>query len=356
MRALPRLLTRGLLTLSAFTLTLSACDGGSPPEKEIPDTPVWTTSATGKPTCLHYSEIDNALFDVTPSEVTMRDAATGKIRWVQKHEKASCLLLTKEAVYTTVKGKLFALDRATGKEKAAIETPMSDSRISPVATPSGVHAGFNGDILTADIQLQRELWKHEETSDMWIDGTEASGETLVMATHNGKVKALSGKDGHQIWTYTTPTFAEINSTITVDDGLVYFASGDGSVYAVDVATGKEAWDTKLYEVNAWAPDLTDSTLITGGGDYLHGLNKKTGQKIWKRDIIPEVFIAAADQVIYATEPNDGKVWVTSLNAATGAVNWKFSSRSEVFSLAISSSHFFVWTETEIKAYELATHN
>ncbi|WP_404962669.1 PQQ-binding-like beta-propeller repeat protein [Streptomyces sp. 147326] len=354
MRTLPRLLTRSLLTLPALTLTLSACGSGPPPEEEISDTPVWTTSATGKRTCPQYSEIDNALFDVTPSEVTMRDAATGNTRWTQKQENASCPLVTKEAVYVTIKGKLLALDRGTGKEKAALEMPMSESRVPPVATPSGVHAGFSGDILTADIQLQRELWKHEETSDMWIDETEASNDTLVMATHNGKVKALSGKDGHLIWTYTTPTYGEIDATMSVDDGLVYFASGDGSLYAVDVTTGKEAWDTKLNEIDAWTPNLTGSMLITGGGEYLHGLDKKTGQNIWKRKIFPQVFIAAADQVIYATEPSDGKTWVTSLNAATGAVNWKFSSSSKIFSLAISSSHFFVWTETEIKAYELTT--
>lgn len=303
-----------------------------------------------------YSEKHKVLLDSGADDVTMRDAVTGQTKWVYRESKISCPLPAEDAVYVSAYGgKIIALDWSTGKEKATYFSPViGNPRNSPEVTSSGVHAEIGGKILTADRTLGHDLWKYEETADMWIDDIEASGDTLVLSTHNGKVKALSGKDGKILWTYTTPSFGLLEGNMAIEEGVVYIASKDGSVYALDLATGKNLWATKLDDGTAWSPQLTGSMLITADKSHIHGIDKKTGKKLWKKhDVTHQRILAIAGQAIFASgTPTEG--WVQAHDAATGEIDWIFSGKLDRSFLAASPTHVYVRTDNEIQAYELTT--
>lgn len=362
----PRMLAIGILALAALTAPLTACDDSAPQQRKeqepkpslVPDVsvdPVWTIPVTGKRYCPEYSAEHKAILDAGTSDVTMRDAITGQTKWTYKKKGLSCPVATKEAVYIAVgEGGIIGLDPLTGKEKWAIESTLSFGNVdgeAPVVTSFDVHALFAGDLMSADKSLKSEIWHHEEQADMWIEAIAAYDTTLILATHNGKVRALNGKDGKVLWTYNTPSFGLIDGEFAISDGVVYFGSEDGSVYALDLATGKKIWNTKLSDIGqTWSPKIAGSMLITADETYIHGLNRKTGKKIWKEAERHWRLVTTADQALYAQEG----IAVTSLDADTGKENWIIVPISDGRFLAASPTHVYVRTEKEIQAYKLTT--
>ncbi|MFD3941111.1 PQQ-binding-like beta-propeller repeat protein, partial [Streptomyces sp. NPDC058611] len=254
-------------------------------------------------------------------------------------------------------GTITALDWTTGKEKATYLSPLIGSpRNPPGVTSFGVHAEVGGKILTADRALEKDLWKHEEEADMWVDDIQTSGDTLAMSTRNGKIKALSGSDGKLLWSYTTPSFGLIDKDMAIDDEVVYASSKDGSVYALDLITGKNVWTTKLDGGPALDPRITGSILITADKSYIHAIDKKTGKKIWKHSSPAHVRVVAVAGQVIDLSPLKDETWVESRDAATGELHWIFSGQIDGKYLAASPTHVYVRTDKEIHAYEVTTRN
>jgi alcohol dehydrogenase (cytochrome c) len=151
----------------------------------------------------------------------------------------------------------------------------------------------------------------------------------------------------QAWTFklpaaavhTGPTYGSIAAAPIVTGGVVYFQDLFSNVYAVDLATGKQKWE---YQVNV--PEESgpgpDGVAVAGGVVYgetstaAFALGASTGRTIWidknllnsgdgKFEIQPQVaggrvYLATA----YGSGPGGGVLF--ALNAATGAVIWKFN--------------------------------
>jgi outer membrane protein assembly factor BamB len=282
--------------------------------------------------------------------VILRDAATGKTKWSYK-ANTSCPLLTTKAVYVANDGEVLALDLKTGKQKAVtdLNALVNHDGEAPVETSTGIHVLLEGDIHTVDKSLKRALWEHDETADLWIDHIAASGTTVIAVTQNGKVKALSSKDGKTLWVYATPSHGQIAEEVSIADGVVYIASKDGSVYALSLATGKMVWATKLGHGEAWSTHLSRKLVITADDELVYGLDKRTGKKKWSHSGEHNLVLATADHAFYS-DSVAGEV--TVLDATTGTRLTTISDAPGAEWLATSPTHLYVWTDTEIQAHKL----
>ncbi|MFJ6944110.1 PQQ-binding-like beta-propeller repeat protein [Streptomyces wuyuanensis] len=350
-----RALARGFMASAVLALALPACDSAPPADKKQPaapaydlsEKPAWTAPTNGKRYCPQY--INGTVIDAGASDVTVRDAATGKTKWTHKGSDMSCPIVTPQAVYIAHgAGNISALDPSTGQVKSSIDTDGLSGKNPPYVTPSGVHVEFGGDVYSVDRALKGQIWKYEEKADMRITETEVSGSTVLMATQNGKVKARSGKDGGPLWTYTTPSYGEIPGDMTVSDKIVSFASQDGSVYALDLATGKKIWATKLDQGPAWRPHPAAGLLITADEKYIHALDRQTGEKKWRHAADRWMVTTAAGQAIYS-DSKAGKV--TSLDAATGKNIDVIPNTPGATWLTTSPTHLYIWTDNGIQAHK-----
>ncbi|MGA4803610.1 PQQ-binding-like beta-propeller repeat protein [Streptomyces lavendulocolor] len=350
---------RSFTVIAALALILPACDSSSPKppaaEKgkptartlEIAENPTWTAAVKGDRSCPNYT--NDVVVDGGISDVTVRDAATGKTKWSYK-KGSSCPLITKEAVFVGMtEGQVASLDLSTGKQKdiwdvPTLRDPNSDR---PEETPTALHFLFDGHIYTVNKSLTENLWDHEETTDMWVTEMATYGPTLVLATKNGNVKALSGKDGKLLWTYATPSHGLIEGTIAVTDEAVYFSSRDASVYALSLSTGKRIWATELTSL-AWGPSVSGNLVITGDGYHVYGLDKKTGKEKWRYDSNHGYVLTAGGQVFFP-ETDTGKV--TALDAATGELVTNIPAPG-AYRLAASPTHLYIWTPTSIQAHKI----
>src|SRR5690349_19260629 len=115
--------------------------------------------------------------------------------------------------------------------------------------------------------------------------------------------ALDGATGKVLWTYfpelnedlvATQTHSPYNRGIALGFGKVYVGTVDGRLIAVDMKTGKKAWDTKLINSEkltvgfTGAPLLVKDKVIIGaqGGEWpgrgpIFGVDASSGKKVWE---------------------------------------------------------------------------
>jgi outer membrane protein assembly factor BamB len=115
------------------------------------------------------------------------------------------------------------------------------------------------------------------------------------------------------------------------NGVVYFGSGDGNLYALDSATGDLRWKFKTGDVVHASPALADGVLFFGSWDsYFYAVDAVTGKEKWR-------FHGGEDslmhnQVGFQSSPAvvNGTVYtgcrdsnLYALDAATGKEKWRF---------------------------------
>jgi alcohol dehydrogenase (cytochrome c) len=108
--------------------------------------------------------------------------------------------------------------------------------------------------------------------------------------------ALGGFEGGG----TRYKFGNLEATPIVEDGVMYVPDGWGSVYAIDVSTGKKGtfrWKFDPATDKAWAGDVAccgvdnrgvalwkDKIISIALDGRLFALNKATGEKVWERKV------------------------------------------------------------------------
>lgn len=111
----------------------------------------------------------------------------------------------------------------------------------------------------------------------------------------------------------------------VADGRVYAAAGEGSVFALDLQTGKEVWryraDKKEELRLVGGPGAGAGLVVVGGlSGVVIALDAETGNERWRAKVTSEVIVApAVSQGLVFVRSNDGRV--TAFDAASGERRW-----------------------------------
>jgi outer membrane protein assembly factor BamB len=132
-----------------------------------------------------------------------------------------------------------------------------------------------------------------------------------------------------LWTYSTYNSVEYTSPAVVD-GVVYVASHDHYVYALNAATGNKIWSFDAGNFVWSSPAIADSMVYFTSYDNVYALNGETGSKIWSYKPDDSIYSspAVADGILYFSS-NDGKIY--ALNAETGIKIWSYQTNDSVSS-------------------------
>ena len=177
------------------------------------------------------------------------------------------------------------------------------------------------------------------------------GDVIYVATFHAGVFALNAGDGRPIWPLPGETNVrringDLTGGLTLHDGILYFGTTEGRLYAWRASDGVAAagWEEpRVFDRGIWAtPVIVDSTLFvaTMSGE-LHALSLPDGQPLWNQPFttkgaIPEIF-ALEDGQVFATSA-DHNVYI--IDAATGA---------EISSYAVGD---WAWTTPALSAGSL----
>src|SRR5450631_1047467 len=162
--------------------------------------------------------------------------------------------------------------------------------------------------------FQTDVKESLETSPIVVDGV------MFVTTSFSHVYALDAKTGAQLWHYnhkmgpiTTYCCGPNNRGVQVLGDLVYLATLDAKLVALNAKTGDVVWKTDIADPElgyseTMAPTvIKDKVLIgTNGGEYgirgfLRAYDAKTGKQLWNFDTIPEKSVG-----VWATKDATGR--------------------------------------------------
>lgn len=235
--------------------------------------------------------------------------------------------------------------------------PASMDRVIRIAVlllcAGSVHAQtmFRGDaarsgVLEASAPRQAPGLKWSfPTGDRVVSSPVHHAGTLFFGSDDGNVYALDASSGRQRWMMRTR--GPVPSTPAVAAGRVFVSSYDGRIYALDEKTGEVLWRFRtggerrfearglhglqprqqtfadVFDVFLSSPVVVDDTVYFGSGDrQVYALDAASGALRWK--------FATGDVVHASPAVSEGTLYVGSwdgrlyaLDARTGQERWRF---------------------------------
>ena len=156
---------------------------------------------------------------------------------------------------------------------------------------------------------------------------------VYFGSDDGNVYALNASTGEQLWSYTTEhgTYSNfVDSSPAVANGVVYVGSANGNLYALNANTGAKLWSFKTVNLGIAGNQVNSSPAVLNGAVYfgsedgnVYALNASTGAKLWSYSTGGDVDSspAVANAMVYIGSDDQN---VYALNANTGALVWKYS--------------------------------
>jgi outer membrane protein assembly factor BamB len=147
------------------------------------------------------------------------------------------------------------------------------------------------------------------------------GDRLYLGTHDGSVLALDAATGARLWSFATGD--AVLAAPAVDSGRVYAGSFDRHVYALDAASGALLWKRDTQGAVVSTPAVAGDRLVVGNRAYdVLGLQARTGDVAWKRYVWFSWIESSAtvrDGVAYVGSSDAAAVF--ALDADSGRRRW-----------------------------------
>lgn len=233
------------------------------------------------------------LVGTTDGEVLALDEGGGKLLW--RAPVTSEVLSAPQAaagvvVVHTGDGKVNGLDAATGKrvwihDRTSATLTLRGSS-SPVVVRDLAIVGFdNGRLVALELKSGKPVW---ETAVAVASGRSdlermvdidaellVRGETLYVATFQGRVAAIEIESGRLLWSREISSYAGL----AADDHALYLTDSEGMVWSLDRDSGAAYWkQDKLKARASTAPAAVGEYVIVGDIEgYLHWLRREDGQ-------------------------------------------------------------------------------
>ena len=175
-------------------------------------------------------------------------------------------------------------------------------------------------------------WLFQTGAEIASSPTVVNG-MVYFGSRDFKLYALDIDTGEKQWEFTAESWIE--SSPVVASGIVFFGSNDGKFYALDALTGRKLWDFQTKYVVKSTAAVAGNTVYFGGDDYfIYALDTRTGEKKWSFETKGHIM---SSPVIY-----DGILYVGSmdnscyaLNAENGRFRLKMKTQDAVSSPTVS---------------------
>ena len=228
------------------------------------------------------------------------DKSEGRVLWEAK--VSSEILAAPESngkvvVTPAIDGRVFAFDAADGTQIWTYDHPTPvltlRSNASPLMVDDAAYLGFdNGQLLRFDSSNGHLRWsarvgqpqgKTEIERLVDVDTTPiAIGSLIYTASVNGRLVAINRANGRITWAQELSTHHNIGHL----NGKIAVTTDNGHVKLFDARAGTELWQgEKLHRRETGAPVVTDDmVLVTDHEGYLHGLSIDSGEMVARRKL------------------------------------------------------------------------
>ncbi|HEY4183700.1 MAG TPA: LamG-like jellyroll fold domain-containing protein [Polyangia bacterium] len=110
----------------------------------------------------------------------------------------------------------------------------------------------------------------------------AVADGVIVASGNGSILAFRARDGQALWHFDTNV--GVDSSPTIDKGLVFATALDGNLYAFHLADGRIAWRKTLGGLERSSPLVVDGSLLLARGypgRAIMRIDAASGATLWE---------------------------------------------------------------------------
>lgn len=238
---------------------------------------VWTFAVPSHSCSAAALAADAVYFTSSDGRLYSLDAASGRLRWSAPHmhwgpdapASSGGIVVAGGrgetlAAYDAASGA--GLWRVTGAGWFASTPAISDGRVFAFCWDDRLYA--------LDLRSGQVLWERrgERGRGLTAPPVAAGGLVLIgdrVAHRVGEagayaLLALRAEDGVEAWRFTCARRVEVPPCVA--DGMVYLATDDGRVVALDLADGTEHWSTRLADRFVAQPCVSGDLLCLAGHD------------------------------------------------------------------------------------------
>ena len=245
---------------------------------------------------------------------------------------------------------------------------------APVVADGRIYTidGLSG--LVATSPSGARLWATDLTADFDRGGNVSGGGlaygggTLFASTGYGEIVAVAPASGAVIWRQRFD--APVMGAPSVENGVVYVGSRDGSAYALTADTGKMLWDVPgtpndVGMVGAAGPAVADTTILfPAAGGEVTAVMKDGSTRIWQSSVTGKrpgrvyasIVDVTADPVIVGgttyVGTSSGRTF--AINTETGLPIWTAPEGALAPVLPVGGSVFLVNDEARLVRLDAAT--
>lgn len=203
---------------------------------------------------------------------------------------------------------------------------------------------FKGTTFAIEAETGRVLWQRDGARKP--SSPAIAGERLIVSANDGTVRALERATGEELWRISVGT--RVESSPLVVEGRVFFGAADGRLFAADTATGRVRWAYRTGgEINSSPTAFGNRICITNYAGTILCLRRADGVKVWSTTVRRDAF---REESFYASASTDGERLYTiarsgkvvALSAASGRVVWTQRLRGLGYSTpAVSDGRVYV---------------
>ena len=173
----------------------------------------------------------------------------------------------------------------------------------------------------AGIESPEEVWRNDDAAgDRIVAGPLQVGDQVFVGTADNFMLALDQSTGGSLeWSFETGK--PVWSTPEFEDGILYMASMDGTVYSLDAESGEEIWNRSLGGgVGANLELKNDLLYVNSYNSNANARDPGTGEIVWQVDTSSSVWSGSAvtESEVFFVDLN-GHVYAA--DATSGDVKW-----------------------------------
>jgi outer membrane protein assembly factor BamB len=255
---------------------------------------------------------------------------------------------------TTLHGELHLIDTETGKKigRVNLNEPISGSPVlfdHIIVVPL---AAGDRTLIAYDLLAGKRIWSKD------IGPIESSlllyRNILFAASRNGTLYAVDPHTGEEFWRRNFDTF--IYSAPSAADEMLYIATSEGLAFALDYKSGDPRWESDTMRTILTSPVVGSERIYIAARDsVMYCLNKATGELVWSRNLGARIFGAPSVGSTYLITGTAGGDLI-ALSPENGTEAWRFRAKAVVNSPPLIAGNFVYFVSLDKHVYVLDEHS
>jgi len=244
--------------------------------------------------------------------------------------------VTESTVYAAFGSHVYALSASDGRQLWQFPAEAENGVTffsAPALSGDGaqlIAGGYDNTLYSIDAETGEPAgWTFTGASNRYIADMLVANGGIFAANGNGNLYALDFS-GNPVWADSYDTGEPIWAAPAADGGILYFASLDHNLHAVDMENGTQVWTRDLGTASSGIPVIADGVLYIGTfGSRIFALDAATGEENWSFETGDWVFgsVAVSDGVVYA---GDIGGLLYAVDAVSGEELWRFEAEGGIF--------------------------